>query len=146
MMSARDRAGQRGADDQSMMISREEPVRVMGTIHADYDELASHESPDAVIVTTPDGEILHWNRGAETVFGFNRAEAIGRRVTDLLVPPDRLDEESRLTAATLTNSFATFESLRRRKDGTLVYVDISSKLIHDPARGAQAILFIAQTP
>ena len=36
---------------------------------ADYGALAMRESPDAVLVLSHDGEILHWSAGAEAVFG-----------------------------------------------------------------------------
>src|SRR5688572_25424640 len=106
----------------------------------DYNDLALRESPDAVIVTTLEGEILHWNPGAVAVFGFTQDEAVGRHMVELLVPPNRSDEENRLLAETLATGSTTFESLRRRKDGTLVYVDISSKVVRDPHRGVSLIL------
>ena len=95
----------------------------------DYDALSLRELPDCVTVMTRQGEVLHWNKGAEAVFGYSANESIGRRIDELIVPPDRRDEHDRQLAETLANGGATFESLRRRKDGTLVYVDVSWKLV-----------------
>ena len=97
----------------------------------DFDKLAQDEIPDAIIATTPVGRILHWNKGAESVFGFTSAEAVGRLLEEIIVPDDRIEEERNFLHATLKSGFSTYESLRRRKDGSLVYVDISSKAIPD---------------
>ncbi len=106
----------------------------------DYDALSLRELPDCVTVMTPQGEVLHWNKGAEAVFGYSARESIGRRIDELIVPPDRRDEHDRQLAETLANGGATFESLRRRKDGTLVYVDVSWKLVELPGHEAPLVL------
>lgn len=41
--------------------------------------------PDAVVYSDADGLIRYWNTGAETIFGFTAAEAIGQRL-DIIVP------------------------------------------------------------
>jgi PAS domain S-box-containing protein len=83
------------------------------------------------VVTTPDGTVVFWNRGAETVFGYSSTEVIGRSLNELIVPLDRLEEEREIFRKTLKTGSATFESIRRAKDGSLVYVDISIKAIYD---------------
>jgi PAS domain S-box-containing protein len=95
----------------------------------DYEALLVNESPDAVVFMTRRGAVLHWNKGAEAVFGYSAAESLGRRIDELIVPSGRSDEHERQLAETLANGYATFESLRRRKDGTLVYVDVSWKIV-----------------
>ncbi|HEY0171533.1 MAG TPA: PAS domain S-box protein, partial [Pyrinomonadaceae bacterium] len=47
---------------------------------------------DAIVTKTLDGRITSWNRGAERVFGYTAAEAVGRPVT-MLIPEEHLDEE-----------------------------------------------------
>jgi PAS domain S-box-containing protein len=105
-----------------------------------FDALSLEESPDAVVVMTQEGGVLHWNKGAEAVFGYSAAESVGRPIDELIVPPDRDDEHERQLAETLANGFATFESLRRRKDGTLVYVDVSWKVVRLAGHDAPLIL------
>ena len=95
----------------------------------DLAALLADESPDAAIITTADGAILHWNKGAESIFGYTAAEALGRGVIELIVPEGRADEERRNIGEALASGFATFECLRRRKDGSLIYVDISRKVV-----------------
>ena len=50
-------------------------------------------SEDAIISKTLEGKILTWNTGAERVYGYTPAEAIGQPMT-LLLPDDRPDEEA----------------------------------------------------
>ncbi len=49
-------------------------------------------SDDAIISKTLDGIILSWNAGAERIFGYSAAEAIGQSIT-FLIPPERQEEE-----------------------------------------------------
>ena len=43
---------------------------------------------DAILSCAPDGTILSWNRGAEVIFGYGTAEAVGKPVT-MIAPPER---------------------------------------------------------
>jgi PAS domain S-box-containing protein len=99
----------------------------------DFGDLLLAETPDAVVITTPQGDVVFWNKGAETLFQFTSAEAVGRRLEELVVPADRLAEEDRSLNEALRDGFSTHESLRRKKDGELIYVAISTKAI----RGAK---------
>ncbi|HZR00520.1 MAG TPA: response regulator [Chloroflexota bacterium] len=50
---------------------------------------------DAVISMDADGRIIGWNRQAEAIFGWPRSEALGRRVSETIIPPrDRAAHES----------------------------------------------------
>jgi len=40
-------------------------------VKINFETLVRDEMPDAVIATTPEGEVVHWNKGAETIFGEN---------------------------------------------------------------------------
>src|SRR5258706_1869071 len=105
-----------------------------------FEALLLREALDAVVVTPPQGEILHWNKRAEEFFGYSAEEAVGQNVSDLIVPPARVAGEKAGFAAKLADGLATtFESLRRRQDGTLVYVDVTSKVVL-PEGGDQPIL------
>jgi protein-histidine pros-kinase len=105
-----------------------------------YGALAQEQSPDAVLVVTAAGEVLHWDAGAEALFGYSRTDAIGRSIYDLVVPQDLRQEEASRLAATGTEGTVTFESLRSRKDGSRLYVCITSKTIANPDGGAPLIL------
>lgn len=91
----------------------------------------AEEIPDAVIVISPGGKILHWNRAAETIFGYTAAEANGKSLSTLIVPEDRIAEEEIILREAQQRGLSVYESLRRRKDGSLVHVSISTKVISD---------------
>ncbi|TMJ69561.1 MAG: PAS domain S-box protein, partial [Alphaproteobacteria bacterium] len=82
-------------------------------------------SDDAIISKDLNGIIKSWNRGAERLFGYNSEEAIGRPVT-LLIPPERLDEEpSILERLRRGERIDHYETVRRRKDGSLVDISLT---------------------
>src|SRR5581483_10547628 len=101
-------------------------------MHMDLVQELSDETPDALVAVTPDGVVLHWNRAAEVIFGYSREQAEGRPLADLIIPADRVAEERWVEAEATTRGVAVYESVRRRKDGSLVHVSISSKVVRDP--------------
>ncbi|WEF33931.1 PAS domain-containing sensor histidine kinase [Pseudoduganella chitinolytica] len=107
----------------------------------DFGQLILDETPDALVVTTPEGVVLHWTRGAEAVFGYTAAEALGLTLAQLIVPPGMVAAELAVIQATLDQGAANYESMRRAKDGTLLYIDSSSKAIRDPDGVVRHILW-----
>src|ERR1700730_12737039 len=81
-------------------------------------------SEDAMVSKTLDGTITTWNRGAERLLGYTAEEAIGQNIT-LIVPPDHLAEEAIiLERLGRGERVEHFETIRKRKDGTLVDVSL----------------------
>ncbi|MTW03311.1 PAS domain-containing sensor histidine kinase [Pseudoduganella ginsengisoli] len=107
----------------------------------DFAKLILDETPDAVIVTTPDGEVVYWTRGAQSVFGYTGEEALGRTLASLIVPPDMVEAERRVLRQTLTHGNASYESLRRARDGALVYIDSSAKAVRNAYGTIEYILW-----
>ena len=99
-------------------------------------------SDDAIIGKTREGIITSWNRGAERMYGYTAAEAVGQPIT-LLFPPNRQDEfVSIMERITRGERIDHFETTRVRKDGTLLLVSVTVSPIHDSAGqviGASAI-------
>jgi PAS domain S-box-containing protein len=86
---------------------------------------------DAIISKTLDGIITSWNRGAERIFGYKAREVIGKSIT-ILIPKDHQNEEPAILARLRAGEqIEHYETVRSRKDGTLV--DIS--LTVSPIRG-----------
>ena len=72
-------------------------------------------SEDAIISKNLDGVITSWNSGAERLFGYTAAEAIGRPVT-MLIPPERIDEEPGILARVRRGErIEHYDTVRRRK-------------------------------
>jgi len=80
---------------------------------------------------SPAGEILFWNHAAATIFGYTEKEAIGHSMFDLIVPADRVEETRTAVAATVEAGTSAFESVRRRKDGSLILVDVAKRAVRD---------------
>jgi PAS domain S-box-containing protein len=82
-------------------------------------------SDDAILSKDLNGVIATWNRGAERLFGYTAAEAIGRPIT-MLIPPERIDEEpSILERIRRGERIEHYETIRQRKDGSLVDISLT---------------------
>jgi PAS domain S-box-containing protein len=89
-------------------------------------------SDDAILAKDLNGTIISWNSGAERLFGYTAAEAIGQAVA-MLVPADRADEEPNILARIRAGErIDHYETIRRRKDGSLIHISLSVS----PIRGA----------
>ena len=82
-------------------------------------------SDDAILSADLDGIICTWNPGAERLFGYVAEEVIGKPVT-FYIPMDRHDEESDMLSRIRRGECVDpFETIRRRKDGSLVEVSLA---------------------
>src|SRR5271167_1389959 len=95
----------------------------------DYEKLLVTETPDALFVVSPDVRVLYWNHGAETTFGYTSEEAVGRSLYELILPPDEVAADEEFQREALTKSVANRETLRRRKDGSLIYVNVYMRAV-----------------
>lgn len=90
-------------------------------------------SDDAIISKTLTGVITSWNLGAQKVFGYSAAEAIGKPLS-MLIPPDRLDEEMMILGCIAAGkSIDHFETVRLRKDGQRIHVSVTVSPLRDEA-------------
>jgi PAS domain S-box-containing protein len=88
-------------------------------------------SDDAIISKDLDGVIMTWNRGAERLFGYSAEEAVGKSVI-LLIPPDRHHEEPAILARLRRGErIDHYETVRRRKDGTLLNISLTVSPVKD---------------
>lgn len=84
----------------------------------------------AIISEDFEGQITSWNSGAEKLFGYSAQQAIGFS-SEMLVPADRLGEDRRLRARVRQGATVADESVRIRRDGTIIPVFISAAPIRD---------------
>ena len=88
-------------------------------------------SDDAIISKDLNGIITSWNKSAERVFGYTAEEAVGKSVT-ILIPPDRQDEEPHILSRLRRGERVDhFETIRRRKDGTLLDISLTISPVKD---------------
>src|SRR4051812_47415551 len=88
-------------------------------------------SDDAIVSKTLDGIITSWNRGAEEIFGFSAAEAIGQHIF-LIIPDDRRDEEQDvLSRLSRGERIDHFETVRQTRDGRRLTVSLTVSPIRD---------------
>ena len=99
------------------------------------------ESSDVAIVSQAlDGVIGSWNPAAERLFGYSAKQAIGKPIT-ILLPADRKDEEAGLLERIQRGERVDqYETVRRRRDGSLV--DIS--LTVSPIRNGDEVVGASQ--
>lgn len=87
---------------------------------------------DAIVSNTLDGTITSWNRAAEQMFGYRAEEVLGRSI-ELILPPDRLDEEARILGRIRSGEHVKqLETERRCKDGRLIPVAVTFSPIWGP--------------
>ena len=87
---------------------------------------------DAIFGTNLDGIITSWNKGAERLFGHSAEEAIGQPAAILIPPERRREEYAILSQIRQGDRVDHCETIRRRKDGTLIDVSLTIS----PIRGA----------
>jgi PAS domain S-box-containing protein len=86
---------------------------------------------DAIHSNNLDDIITSWNKGAERVYGYFAEEAIGQPVV-IIVPPDRQHEECIISERVRRGErIEHFETVRRRKDESLIDVSLSVSPMRD---------------
>ncbi len=125
----RDASGRRFLGGVAIEITE----RVQGEEYAQRLAAIVESSNDAIIGKSLDGIITTWNRGAERIYGYSAEEIIGRPVS-LLVPADRPDEVpgilKRLQRGEMIDQF---ETVRVRKDGSLIDIAVTISPVRDTA-------------
>lgn len=90
-------------------------------------------SDDAIVSKTLDAVITTWNRGAERLFGYTAAEAVGQPIT-LIIPPERLNEEPAILERLRRGEPVDhFETIRVAKDGRRLDISLTISPIRDGA-------------
>ncbi len=88
-------------------------------------------SDDAIISKTLDGVITSWNAGAERIFGWTAAEAVGRHIT-LIIPDDRRAEEDEVLARIRRGERVDhFETIRVSRNGHRLNISLTVSPIRD---------------
>jgi PAS domain S-box-containing protein len=101
-------------------------------------------SDDAIIAGTLECVITSWNKGAEKLYGYSAGEVLGQPIS-VLVPPERVEEVTQnLARLKRGERLEHFESVRVRKDGSLVDVSLSIFPLTDSRGEVTGIASIAR--
>lgn len=86
---------------------------------------------DAIISKNLDSIITSWNLAAQRMFGFSAEEAVGQSI--LIIIPDALQHEENeiITRVRRGEQFPSYETTRRRKDGSFISVSLTVSPIRD---------------
>ncbi|MDI3565405.1 PAS domain S-box protein [Bradyrhizobium sp. Arg816] len=88
-------------------------------------------SHDAIVSKDLDGTIRSWNGGAQRIFGYLAEEVIGKPIT-ILIPPDRHNEETAILERLRRGErIDSYETVRRRKDGSPVDISLTVSPLRD---------------
>ena len=91
-----------------------------------YSDALVETSPVAIATMDLRGAVVGWNPGAERLFGYSPAEALGRAVDELVATPEIREEVRENLRQMHSGQRVRAITRRARKDGTLVDVEVSS--------------------
>jgi PAS domain S-box-containing protein len=105
------------------LSAREEAAAFLGAIIASSD--------DAIVSKDLNGIITSWNPAAERMFGYSEQEAVGSSIV-MIIPFERLHEEEEVLRRVRRGERVDhFETVRRRKDGSLIDISLTVSPIRD---------------
>jgi PAS domain S-box-containing protein len=119
------------------------PMRFIGAIHDITERKRSEDtaaflasivqsSEDSIVGNGLDGFILSWNASSERFWGYAAEEVVGKHVR-ILLPPERAHEFAKnIEKIHRDEPIERFETVRMRKDGTLVAVSVILSPVKDP--------------
>ena len=87
----------------------------------------SSSAMDAIILVDEDDKVIYWNPAAEKIFGFAEAEAVGGKMSELIIPSWGRENYKALLNELKHNAFSKrhFDLTSLRKDGTVFPIDLS---------------------
>lgn len=114
-----------------LLVFRDVTARRRAEAASAYLASIIESSDDAIVSKSLSGTINSWNKGAERLFGYAADEVLGKSIA-ILLPPDRPDEElAILESIKREERVEQYQTVRRRKDGSLVEIALSVSPIKD---------------
>ena len=86
---------------------------------------------DAIISKTLTGIITSWNRAAEKMFGYSSADMVGKSIDLLLLDHQQTEEKMIIERVGQGTWIKNFETVRRRKDGSLIDISATISPLYD---------------
>jgi len=120
-----------GPGDARVVVSHEDVTERRQAVSEMATQAALLDEVDvAVVATDLNGLITHWNRGAEQLYGWTVAEAIGQVGTHLLTPPGT-DTTCQYVQELLTHGRAGQQLTLSRKDGSTFPASVRGRVMLD---------------
>ncbi len=96
-----------------------------------YFEQLFQTSPEGIVILNKEDCIIRSNNAFCEMFGYTPDEIVGKPINSMIVPDELANEASKLTQQAVTG-IVGHETVRQRKDGTLIQVSILAKRIELP--------------
>ncbi len=121
----------------SVAIKRKQDEEALRKSQHEFASLFQSHS-EALLYVDEHGTILDLNKRFIQVFGYTPEEIKGKNINcGIIHPPDKVNEGEELDKKALAQGYVRFETMRRKKDGTIFPVSISGSpvIINGKARG-----------
>jgi PAS domain S-box-containing protein len=124
-----------GVDISERKMAEESRLRLSAIVES---------SDDAIVSKTPEGVIVSWNKGAQQIYEYTEAEAVGKPIT-ILVPPELNEEEEKILKKLRAGErIEHYETVRVTKTGGKINVSLSISPIKDSTDATVGISGIAR--
>lgn len=101
-------------------------------------------NPEATVYTDKDGIVININPKFTELFGYTLEEFKGKSIdSGLIQPPERIEEAKEYTQKAILDGYVAFETVRKKKDGTLIPVFISGSpvIVNNDVKGTIAVFY-----
>jgi PAS domain S-box-containing protein len=118
---------------QVLAVSRDITAQKQAQLASQWLVSTVESSDDAIMAADLTDTIVSWNRGAERMFGYSAAEAVGRSLSIIRVDEGSGSEPRIIELLQAGRRVDHFEARRRTRDGRELDVSISASPVKDPA-------------
>lgn len=110
---------------------------------AHFKEAVLEHIGTAVVVTDISGLITYWSPGAEHLYQWDSAQAIGRHLNDLIIPEENFEEAGELMDFIRSGGRWNDEFLQVRRDGSRFVAQVFIRVVTDPSGRATGTVGVA---
>ncbi len=111
------------------------------TLEKAYFEQWFQSAPETIILTDNDGHLLRVNKEFARMFGYRPGEVIGKKIDDLIVSPEYMEEAQTYTRQLAVGKTFKTETIRKNKNGKLIHVSLLGTPIYI-GKGQVAVIVI----
>ncbi|MCC6535377.1 MAG: PAS domain S-box protein [Burkholderiales bacterium] len=140
---------------EAPVAAEQSPFRARGTLVDITEERRAEQAvqhlaavvestEDAILSVAGDGRILSWNRGASRMFGYGAAEAIGRRLFDLLPPNEAVQATHLVARSAGGETIEGFETDLTAKGGRTIHIAVTLSPLRDASGRVTAASAVAR--